>query len=237
MGLACKRRYGGICIHSVLHHGLVVVISLEGFAHARLDGRLDRAERVRLVQFLDHFLLGLIRSLQLLEQRLLLILEFTGDALRSRRLVKTLLNSARVSIRVRIVRGISTHLGVEFGLQLSILDVLVGGLLFAEVLLSVDVDNGRDLVLLVFDFGEGAAVAPLEVASLHLDRVFRARTHLIEARTIVVFGLLIFHMMSRHHFHFLLLDVVHVFDKLLSTLQVLDSLISALFFLQQFDNS
>ena len=224
---------------SISSHILVVVITLESSAHgAWLHRRsLDRAECIRLVQLLNHFLLSLVRSLQLLEKGLLLVLKFTGYALSSIRHVKSRLDPARVVIRVAVISRISTHLGIEFGLKLFIFDALVGSLLLLKMVISIDLDDISDLLLLVLDFGECATVAPLEVVTLHVDRVFGAGSHLVKARTIHLFSLLISNLMSMHRFHFLLLDDVHVLHEVLSTLQVFDSFVGALLFLEQLDNS
>lgn len=185
-----------------------------------------------MVQFLHHFLLGLIRSLKFLEKRLFLVLKFTGDALGPCRLVKSLLDSTRVGIRIVGVGVISTHLGVEFGLELFVLHTFISVLLFTKMLLSIDGNDLCNLLLLVFDLGKCASVTSLEICSLHVNCVFRACTHLIEAATVIVLRRFILHMVSRHHIHFLLLDVVHVLDKFLSTLKVFDPLIGALLFLE-----
>ena len=166
-----------------------------------------------------------------------MVLKFTGYALRSRRLVKSRLDPCRVVIGIVVVGRISTHLGIEFGLHLSILDALEGSLLLLKEVVSVDVDDIGDLLLLVLDFGKCATVAPLEVVTLHIDRVFRARSHIVEAGTIHLLGLLISHLMSLHHIHFLFLDIVHVLHEVLSALQIFDSLVCALLFLEQLDNS
>jgi hypothetical protein len=190
-----------------------------------------------LVELLHHLLLGLIRSLQLFEQRLLLVLKLAGYALSPRRAVKSRLDPVRVHVRIVVVGIVSTHIGVELGLHLSIFHVLEGSLFLAQVIRPVHVDDISDLLLLGLDFGESATVASLEVVTLHFDRVLRACAHLIEAGTIEVLGLLVFDLVRHHHIHFILLNIVHVLDEVLSALEVLNSLVGAFLFLQKLDNS